>query len=115
MRAVSGWPRLLLALAVLAVTEGVAADLVAQGKRFAIQAEPIGSGETSVRRGAFDTTVSLESEGLDLPYTLRVSRSGRLFERSFAFGLSAEVLWSPDLSRFAITGSAEGANGQFLP
>jgi len=114
MRAVSGRLTLPLALAGFAAFAHAAIDLPAQGKAlFAAQAEPIGSGETSVRRGAFDTTVSLEGEGLDLPYTLRVARNGRLFERSFTFGLKAEVLWAPDGSRFAITGSTEGANVRF--
>ena len=80
---------------------------------FSAQAEAVGAGETSIRRSAYNVAVSLEDELPGLPTTIRVSRNGRLFERSFDFGLNASVLWSPDASRFAITGSGGSATGRF--
>jgi hypothetical protein len=111
---VPGRLRLLVALAAFAALGNSAIDLLAQSKAlFAAQAEPIGAGETSVRRGASEAAVSLEDELPGLLSTLRVARDGRLFERSFHFGLNAQVLWAPDAARLAITGSESGANGQF--
>jgi len=63
-----------------------AAGLRAQSRgMFSAQAEAVGAGETSIRRGAYNVAVSLEDELPGLPTTIRVSRNGRLFERSFDF------------------------------
>jgi len=103
-----------IALAIGAASSASAISLLAQSSgMFSAQAEAVSAGETSVRRGTFNAAVSLEGELPGFPTTLRVSRSGRLFERPFDFGLNAQVLWSPDASRFAITGSEGGANGQY--
>ena len=47
------------------------------------------------------------------PAVLRVQVGEHRFERRFDFGLNVEILWSPDPNRFAITGSATGANEQY--
>ena len=103
-------PRL-LGLAVGAWFAGVA--VLAQGPGlFAKQAEPVTSGRTSLRSGG-RVAVSTANGSSAFPATLLVTRDGGRLERSFEFGLNAEVLWSPDGSRFAVTGSEGGANGQY--
>jgi hypothetical protein len=103
-------PRL-LGLAVGAWFAGVA--VLAQGPGlFAKEAEPVTSGRTSLRSGG-RVAVSTANGSSAFPATLLVTRDGGRLERSFEFGLNAEVLWSPDGSRFAVTGSEGGANGQY--
>src|ERR1044071_8239932 len=113
MGSVLGRSHLVLALAIVATLANGLSLRAQTARLFAAQAEPIGTGETSVRRGSSEASVSLEGEVPGVPSTLRVTRAGRLFERSIALGLHADVLWSPDASRFAITGSDGGANGQY--
>ena len=80
------------------------------------QAEPIALGESSVRSGGDVVVTAISTEdnsSSGFPSTLRVALADRRLERSFDFGLNAQVLWSPDRTRFAVTGSEGGANGQF--
>jgi hypothetical protein len=44
---------------------------------------------------------------------LHVETASRRFQRRFEFGLNPEVIWSSDYTRFSLTGSAAGANGQY--
>jgi len=64
-----------------------------------------------------DMTVSVrpldEERESAFPALLRVEIGTRQFERWFDFGLNAQVLWSADANRFAVTGSAQGANGRY--
>jgi hypothetical protein len=47
------------------------------------------------------------------PAILHVRRGTQQFDRRFDFGLNAQVLWSPTDDRFAVTGSRDGAGGQY--
>lgn len=47
------------------------------------------------------------------PAVLRVRSGATVIEQRFDFGLNAEIVWSPGRTRFALTGSHDGANGQF--
>jgi hypothetical protein len=59
-------------------------------------------------------TVTVRRVGKETPDTEMIVRSdGTILRARVRFGLNAEVLWSSDSEAFAITGSAEGANGQF--
>jgi hypothetical protein len=59
-------------------------------------------------------TVTVHRVGKETPDAEMVVRSeGTILRSRVRFGLNAEVLWSGDSKAFAITGSAEGANGQF--
>jgi hypothetical protein len=44
---------------------------------------------------------------------LRVQVGSDVLEQRFNFGLNAQVLWSPQRNRFALTGSNGGAVGQY--
>jgi hypothetical protein len=54
-----------------------------------------------------------DNTGETFPGLLRVRSISREFEQPFTFALNAEILWSPDRARFAVTGSAQGADGQY--
>src|SRR5579863_2339415 len=59
-------------------------------------------------------TVTVHLVGKDTQDTEMIVRSeGTILRARVRFGLNAEVLWSSDSKAFAITGSAEGANGQY--
>jgi hypothetical protein len=59
-------------------------------------------------------TVTVHRVGEDAPDTEMIVRSeGTTLRARVRFGLNAEVLWSSDSKAFAITGSSEGANGQY--
>jgi hypothetical protein len=67
------------------------------------------------RSSAVDASLTVVVKLLDeereraFPALLQVEIGRRRFIQRFDFGLNAEVLWSPDANRFAITGSAQGA------
>jgi hypothetical protein len=44
---------------------------------------------------------------------VEVSVGGKTLTVKIFFGLNTEVLWSPDSQAFAVSGSSEGANGQY--
>jgi hypothetical protein len=55
----------------------------------------------------------LDENGGDFSSQVTVHTPAGIFREKINFGLDAEVLWSEDSKAFSITGSAEGANGQY--
>jgi hypothetical protein len=49
----------------------------------------------------------------DFPTQIAVHAASSVLTGRINFGLNAEVLWSPDSKAFTITGSSEGATGQY--
>jgi hypothetical protein len=47
------------------------------------------------------------------PAQLMVETNGKRLAASIAFVLDAEIIWSPDSNAFSLTGSLQGANGQY--
>jgi len=84
------------------------------GGLFASRASAVGFGRTAVSPDG-KLRVSVVASGGDdgWPTTLRLEAGSRVLERQFDFGLNAQVLWSPNGSSFAVTGSNGGAVGQF--
>lgn len=66
---------------------------------------------TSPDRGSVVTVRQVGKETPDTELTVRTKET--TLRASVRFGLNAQVLWSEDSKAFAITGSAEGANGQY--
>lgn len=63
------------------------------------------------------TAVSLRSlppePKTDFPLSVTVDTGGKKLRSKIFFGLNTEVLWSSDSKAFAVSGSSEGANGQY--
>ena len=100
----------------LALAVTYSAVSAASGGSFAKSAVPLGNSPVpvvDVSRVSV-SVVWVDDDAVEgFPAVLRVSAGRRHFERRFDFGLNAEILWSPDPNRFAVTGSWEGANGQY--
>ncbi len=56
---------------------------------------------------------ALDTKADDFPTEVTVSTATRSLTSRIDFGLNAEVLWSADSTAFTITGSSEGAMGQY--
>jgi hypothetical protein len=101
----------LLAFAVLAT-----APVASNPGFFAKDAIPLSDGQMhSINgNGVGVSATRIEDDSTEgAPAILGVKVGQRRFDRRFNFGVNAEVLWSPDARRFAVTGSREGANGQY--
>ena len=101
---------------ILALAVTYSAVSAASGGFFAKSAVPLGDGPVPVvdLSRVSVSAVRISDDAVEgFPAILRVTVGGRQFDRRFDFGLNAEVLWSPDPNRFAVTGSKEGANGQY--
>jgi hypothetical protein len=55
----------------------------------------------------------LNGDADDFPTEVKVSTANTTLVSTIEFGLNAEILWSEDSRSFSITGSSEGANGQY--
>jgi hypothetical protein len=55
----------------------------------------------------------LDDNAEDFPSLVIVKTPHGQLTGKIAFGLNAQVLWNADSSEFAVTGSSEGANGQY--
>ena len=74
------------------------------------------SGKAPVESPNGKLTVSLQSlddNADDFPTRVTVTNGERTFTSKINFGLNAEVSWNARSSAFAVTGSSEGANGQY--
>jgi len=64
--------------------------------------------------GRKEVTIKLVDDNADdFPTDVFVVTGGKRISARISFGLNAQVLWRPDSTGFAITGSEEGANGQY--
>jgi len=68
---------------------------------------PDGKKKVSIRR------LQVRAEDTMQPAELVVRSEKTRLSATTRFGLDAEVLWSPDSLAFSLTGSREGANGQY--
>jgi hypothetical protein len=100
------------AAAFLAFTFTASAFLSAEEPLFAARAL-VGTTANSPDGKSAVSLQNLDSDADDFPTQVTVRTAQSTLTGRINFGLNAEVLWSPDSRAFTITGSSEGAMGQY--